>query len=55
MVNIIKSYRSKNRKLSLKSILEKDEFCDRLGYNHPKYSWLETLCEEIMEEKIGIK
>ena len=38
---------------SLVSVLERDEYCDRLGFNFPQYSWLESLCEEIMEDKTG--
>jgi hypothetical protein len=37
--------------VTLKSILE-DNFCTNLGYNHYPYSWLESLCDEMVEDKI---
>jgi hypothetical protein len=39
---------------SLVSVLERDEYCDRLGFNFPQYSLLESLCEEIMLDKTGM-
>lgn len=47
--------RSKNTTTSLRSILDSDEksFCDTLGYNHSPYGWLEDLCEEMLEERLG--
>ena len=40
--------------LPLRAVLEdQDRFCNSLGYNHQPYAWLETLCEEMLEEKFG--
>jgi len=45
---LLKDKNSKN----IKERLEED-FCDSLGYNHSPYSWLESVCDEIVEEKIN--
>ncbi len=41
--------------LSLRSILASDEksYCDALGYKHMPYTWIEEVCEEMLEEKLG--
>ena len=41
--------------VTLRSILDNDEnsFCDTLGFTHTPYGWLESLCYEMMEEKLG--
>ena len=44
-------YRLLKDKKTLRDRLE-DDFCDSLGYNHSPYSWLESLCDEIVEEKL---
>jgi len=40
--------------VTLRSILDNDEnsFCDTLGFTHTPYGWLESLCYEMMEEKL---
>lgn len=30
-----------------------DEFCGKLGYSHQPYNWIESVCEEMVEDKIG--
>lgn len=44
-------YRLLKDKKTLKDRLE-DDFCDSLGYNHSPYTWLESVCDEIVEEKL---
>ncbi len=38
-------------KSSLKRVLE-EEFCDTLGYKHSSYSLLESVCDEMVEDKL---
>lgn len=40
-----------HKAVKLRDVLESD-FCNSLGYKHNPYSWLESLCDEIVEEKI---
>ena len=42
-----------NKSHKLRDILESGDFCNSLGYNHAPYAWLETLCDEMIEDKIG--
>jgi hypothetical protein len=39
------------RKGSIEEAVE--DVCSRVGYNHQPYIWLETVCEEIIDEKLG--
>ena len=47
--------RAMHSSLSLRSILASDEksYCDALGYKHMPYAWIEEVCEEMLEEKLG--
>jgi hypothetical protein len=39
---------------SLRDVLEDETFCGGTGARHaPPYGWLETVCEEMVEDKIG--
>mmetsp|Transcript_34429 Transcript_34429/g.50042 ORF Transcript_34429/g.50042 Transcript_34429/m.50042 type:complete len:277 (+) Transcript_34429:39-869(+) len=38
-------------RVTLREFLE-DKFCNNLGYNHQPYSWLESTCDEMVEEHI---
>lgn len=39
---------------SLRDVLEDEAFCGGTGARHaPPYGWLETVCEEMIEDKIG--
>lgn len=40
-------------KTSLKEELDY-EFCDRLGYSYQPYAWLEDVCNDMIDEKLGI-
>jgi hypothetical protein len=53
--DITTAKRTRNPKVSLRSILEDEEngFCNKLGFAHKPYGWLESLCDEMMEEKLG--
>jgi hypothetical protein len=40
--------------ISLRSVLESESFCGRLGANHaPPYGWLESMCEEMVDDRVG--
>jgi hypothetical protein len=48
--------RSRNMSaVTLEAILGDDEysFCDTLGYNHSPYVWLESVCEEMLDNRLG--
>lgn len=40
------------KNVTLKSYL-KDDFCQSLGYRFLPYQWLETVCEDMVEDKLG--
>jgi hypothetical protein len=42
-----------SKSMKLKVFLEEEGFCNKLGYNHQPYGWLESTCDEMVEEKIG--
>lgn len=39
------------RNVSLKAILE-DDFCSKVGHNFYPYQWLETICDDMVEDRI---
>eukprot|EP01038_Epipyxis_sp_PR26KG_P004057 gene4057-5800_t len=44
--------KSIHKKTKLSDILEGD-FCNNLGYNHQPYGWIETTCDEMVEDKLN--
>ncbi len=44
--------RSLAKNVTLKSVLS-DEFCSSLGYRYYPYQWLETVCEDMIEDKLS--
>ncbi len=38
---------------SLKSYLD-DNFCNNLGFSYQPYAWIEGICDEMIEDKLGM-
>jgi hypothetical protein len=54
-IDIENARRAKSPLVSLKNILDENgSFCNNLGFTHQPYSWLESLCDTMMEEKLGM-
>ena len=51
----IDSPRSKilNKSVKLGGYLE-ENYCNNLGFNHQPYNWLETTCDEMIEDRLGL-
>ncbi len=53
MANDIAKLRRKTAKgVDFEEVLE-EGFCNGLGYNHSPYAWLENVCDEMIDDKLG--